>query len=128
MPPDVENRSPSTAWEAANLIKPNSDYQNRPRAPTLGTTSHVSIESHMTRGIGFTMNLNGSKSDRSHHTVTAENNVQDRFELFLLGDGEKKVTEEPDTRTSYCRISFLKPILSLAYPNGLPDYHYLTTC
>lgn len=27
-------------------------------------------------------------------------NVPDRFELFLLGDGEKKVTEEPDTRTS----------------------------
>ncbi|MCJ1276826.1 DNA-directed RNA polymerase II core subunit [Puttea exsequens] len=26
------------------------------------------------------------------------NNVPDRFELFLLGDGEKKVTEEPDTR------------------------------
>ena len=28
----------------------------------------------------------------------AEDNVQPRFELFLLADGEKKVTEEPDTR------------------------------
>lgn len=27
-------------------------------------------------------------------------NVPNRFELFLLGDGEKKVTEEPDTRKS----------------------------
>lgn len=31
---------------------------------------------------------------------TAEENVPNRFELFLLGDGEKKVTEETDTRKS----------------------------
>ncbi|KAL9126933.1 MAG: hypothetical protein Q9217_004091 [Psora testacea] len=30
--------------------------------------------------------------------MITEVNVQDRFELFLLGEGEKKVTEEPDTR------------------------------
>lgn len=30
----------------------------------------------------------------------AEDNTADRFELFLLGDGEKKVTEEADTRES----------------------------
>ena len=30
----------------------------------------------------------------------AESNVTPRFELFLLGDGEKKVTEAPDTRKS----------------------------
>lgn len=29
---------------------------------------------------------------------TAEDNTQPRFELFLLGEGEKKVTEEADTR------------------------------
>lgn len=29
---------------------------------------------------------------------TSEDNQPDRFELFLLGDGEKKVTEEADTR------------------------------
>ena len=28
----------------------------------------------------------------------AEENVPNRFELFLLGDGEKKVSEETDTR------------------------------
>jgi len=26
-------------------------------------------------------------------------NAPDRFELFILGDGEKKITEAPDTRT-----------------------------
>lgn len=31
---------------------------------------------------------------------TSENDVPFRFELFILGDGEKKVTEEPDTRKS----------------------------
>lgn len=30
--------------------------------------------------------------------IATEDNVMDRFELFLLGDGEKKVTEEADTR------------------------------
>ena len=29
-----------------------------------------------------------------------EDNNQPRFELFLLGEGEKKVTEEADTRES----------------------------
>ena len=29
-----------------------------------------------------------------------EDNVPPRFELFLLGEGEKKVTEAPDTRES----------------------------
>ena len=32
--------------------------------------------------------------------IAAEDNVASRFELFLLGDGEKKVTEAPDTRKS----------------------------
>lgn len=30
--------------------------------------------------------------------VPTEDNVPSRFELFLLGDGEKKVTEAADTR------------------------------
>ncbi|MCJ1408606.1 DNA-directed RNA polymerase II core subunit [Ptychographa xylographoides] len=30
--------------------------------------------------------------------IPAESNVPTRFELFLLGDDEKKVTEVPDTR------------------------------
>ncbi|KAG7007249.1 DNA-directed RNA polymerase II subunit RPB11 [Physcia stellaris] len=35
--------------------------------------------------------------ERGRQPVT-ESNVEDRFELFLLGDGEKKVTEAIDTR------------------------------
>ena len=35
--------------------------------------------------------------ERGRRPVT-ESNVEDRFELFLLGEGEKKVTEAIDTR------------------------------
>ncbi|KAL8857086.1 MAG: hypothetical protein Q9178_006378 [Gyalolechia marmorata] len=34
----------------------------------------------------------------------AEENVPNRFELFLLGDGEKKVVEEPDTRVQSASV------------------------
>ncbi|KAG8525387.1 uncharacterized protein KY384_009031 [Bacidia gigantensis] len=34
-------------------------------------------------------------------------NAPDRFELFLLGDGEKKVTEEQDTRKLMTLASFV---------------------
>jgi len=37
-------------------------------------------------------------SMRDKVKTSAETNVPDRFELFLLGPGEKKVTVEPDTR------------------------------
>ncbi|KAL5349960.1 DNA-directed RNA polymerase II core subunit [Pseudogymnoascus australis] len=39
--------------------------------------------------------------DRFEHVqrVGTEVNITDRFELFLLGDGEKKITEAIDTRT-----------------------------
>ncbi|KUJ15529.1 RBP11-like subunits of RNA polymerase [Mollisia scopiformis] len=40
-------------------------------------------------------------------TITGKHKVDvapDRFELFLLGDGERKVTEESDTRTSNSSI------------------------
>lgn len=38
--------------------------------------------------------------DRFEHVqrVGTEVNITDRFELFLLGDGEKKITEAVDTR------------------------------
>ena len=45
------------------------------------------------------MNVNNSQSgSRAGAAVPAEDNVPGRFESFLLGPGEKKVTEEPDTR------------------------------
>jgi hypothetical protein len=36
--------------------------------------------------------------------IGSEVNVPDRFELFLLGDGEKKITEAVDTRKSHCLL------------------------
>ncbi|KAL8997165.1 MAG: hypothetical protein Q9169_003492 [Polycauliona sp. 2 TL-2023] len=36
--------------------------------------------------------------------AVAEENVPNRFETFLLGDGEKKVTEEPDTRVQSASV------------------------
>ena len=45
------------------------------------------------------MNFNiGTPGYSRESRPTAEDNVQPRFELFLLGEGEKKVTEEADTR------------------------------
>ncbi|KAH6711228.1 DNA-directed RNA polymerase [Leptodontidium sp. 2 PMI_412] len=42
-------------------------------------------------------------------------NAPDRFELFLLQDGEKKVSEEPDTRTADSSVfTFLKEDHTLA--------------
>jgi hypothetical protein len=40
--------------------------------------------------------------NRGRLRLAAEDNVPDRFELFLLGDDEKKVTEETDTRKFKC--------------------------
>ncbi|KAH0541914.1 hypothetical protein FGG08_003634 [Glutinoglossum americanum] len=41
---------------------------------------------------------------RDHQKTSTETNVPDRFELFLLGPGEKKVTAEPDTRVPHCAM------------------------
>ena len=38
-----------------------------------------------------------------------ETNVPERFELFILGDGEKKVTEEIDTRKCHPSVSSRYP-------------------
>ena len=43
------------------------------------------------------MNINVFGVNRQRET-RAVDNTEDRFELFLLGDGEKKVAEEADTR------------------------------
>ena len=44
---------------------------------------------------------------RQHETGReyAETNVEPRFELFLLGEGEKKVTVVQDTRKSFSTIT-----------------------
>ena len=59
----------------------------------------------------------GSADMRVHnaeHTLPgsraiAEENVPNRFETFLLGDGEKKVTEEADTSKHFHHSKFSSP-------------------
>ena len=90
-----------TAQEAARLVAPNID--NIGRARSIDFDDKISTASHMTRGTSstpMTMNLNTGSSYAGSHMIGAGDNIQDRFELFLLGEGEKKVTEEPDTRES----------------------------
>ena len=76
----------------------------------LGGATYVSHHSHMSKPPRnpFTMNINtgGQRDSR------ALDNTENRFELFLLGDGEKKVTEEADT-------SMYRPLL-LFEPYALP--------
>ncbi|MCJ1309927.1 DNA-directed RNA polymerase II core subunit [Agyrium rufum] len=44
------------------------------------------------------------KKDHTGTRISAETNVPDRFELFLLKEGEKKVEEKTDTRVPSCSI------------------------
>lgn len=47
----------------------------------------------------FDVGGNAPNSDPNNvYKIDKSNNIPHRFELFLLGDGEKKVTEEVDTR------------------------------
>ncbi|SLM38876.1 dna-directed rna polymerase ii [Lasallia pustulata] len=50
------------------------------------------------RNVNPSFNAQTSYDRESNKHPSAESNVANRFELFLLGDGEKKVTETPDTR------------------------------
>ena len=63
------------------LANPNSPYNRPPN-----TMDGFNPDSHLL--------------DRIEHVqrVGTEVNISDRFELFLLGDGEKKITEAIDTR------------------------------
>lgn len=58
------------------------------------------------------MNINSLSMGRRGGS-RAEDNTADRFELFLLGDGEKKVTEEADTRKS--TVSQRRDVLSTVF-------------
>ena len=77
--------------------------QGSPGHTNLNTTQHTSVHSHMRRASLHMSSLNlnaGNAGYRRESRATAEDNTQPRFELFLLGDGERKVTEEADTRQS----------------------------
>lgn len=51
--------------------------------------------------------LNPLRND--HRGAKDNNNVPPRHELYLLGPGEKKVTEEPDTSKSSHRLIIFPP-------------------
>lgn len=91
----------------AEYLAPNIDYMNRPAPrPSLNRATVVSGAAHMQRfpfgpSSIATMNINiGNPNTDRGQRINAEDNVPTRFDAFLLGDGEKKVTEEPDTRKS----------------------------
>ena len=86
----------------AEILAPNADYQDRPVASDLGSPTHFSQHPRMSRdgpGPYANMNVNALSSNANRGPKpTAEDNVPNRFDTFLLADGEKKVTEEADTR------------------------------
>jgi hypothetical protein len=72
------------------------------------------------------MNVNALNSD-SHvgPKPVAEDNIPNRFDTFLLGDGEKKVTEVADTRKSILwRLMKIVPTEAL-FPHMEDAFHIL---
>lgn len=92
----------------APYIAPRSSSATRSYNTNLSATQHRSSHSHMMPPPLHvsSMSPNAGNPDRGREPkITAEDNTQPRFELFLLGDGEKKVTEEADTRKFSCSPS-----------------------
>jgi hypothetical protein len=75
---------------------------------------HINWESIMTdnKTVELLGGVIGNSRDREK--TSAETNVPDRFELFLLGPGEAKVTVEPDTRKPR-RFSFSSALDSVTW-------------
>ena len=96
--------SQSPPGRSADHIAPSSSASmTRPYNTNLSTAQYTSFYSHMTRPLLHKSSMNPNTSNtgyRRESKPTAEDNTQPRFELFLLGEGEKKVTEEADTRES----------------------------
>lgn len=95
----------------ADYIAPTSDRVARPYTTNLNTAHYISVHSHMSPASLHMPSINphpGNAGYRREPRPTAEDNTQPRFELFLLGEGEKKVTEEADTR-KFSNLSSSKP-------------------
>lgn len=96
--------SPISPADYVARIAPNSsNVRESSQGPHLPSDQHVSYMSHMTPPRGspnYALNMNVNSGGSRHAAASADDNRPDRFELFLLGDGEKKVTEEADTRKS----------------------------
>jgi hypothetical protein len=61
--------------------------------------------------------------------VHSEINIPDRFELFILGEGEKKITEAPDTRKYIYQQLIVTEFLSSAHRSmyvGTPNSSIFT--
>lgn len=59
------------------------------------------------------MRVNNAEYTLPGSRAIAEENVPNRFETFLLGDGEKKVTEEADTSTHFHHSKLSPPKFSI---------------
>jgi hypothetical protein len=77
-----------------------------PSQPGIPSTSTPTTGNNASSGSKPVMSSKpGNPSGASHeprHNATV--NVPDRFELFLLGDGEKKITEAADNREYYISV------------------------
>ena len=104
-----------------------SQHHRRSRSPSPAPTTHVSGYSHMNHSPLYNPSMNpnnaGDRSNGGNARITAEDNTQNRFELFLLADGERKVSEEADTR----KLSFFVFVQINRYPLFLHNSLYYNT-
>jgi len=85
----------------AKLVPSLGDKTPSPISRDLGHATYISHHSHMSKPSRNTRNMNINAFGIAGKREAREaDNTENRFELFLLGDGEKKVTEEADTRKS----------------------------
>lgn len=122
--------SPSPRFPA-DYIAPSSDHVTRPYTTNLSIAHHTSVHSHMSPASLHMSSMNpnaGNTGYRREPKVTAEDNTQPRFELFLLGEGEKKVTEEADTRM-FSYLSSSKPVTTCCFymNSSIPQRSLLST-
>ena len=68
------------------------------RPQYLWSAQYTSNHSHMNHEALYNPSMKDDAHSIGDAKIAAEDNRKPRFELFLLGDGEKKVSEEADTR------------------------------
>lgn len=95
----------------------NPDLPHSPSASSTTVTSFIPPSSTTPDSSSIITTSESTITEMPSGHVT-DGNIPPRFELFLLGEGEKKVTEEPDTRKIFplpyiLTSSFLNPIARL---------------
>lgn len=81
----------------ADYIAPTRDSVTRTYNMNPNAKKFISQYSHMTKPLPSTSRVRPEGYSSAPNNTTEDDTVP-RFELFLLGEGEKKVTEEADTR------------------------------